>query len=223
MWVAWDGPVARGAPRRSPQVGLGREARVRYIRGVFLRKAALRPVPKYAVVEAQAIEAVEQALEDDEESLQEALDTGYRDLDRRQPVLAGWLAEEVAHRADEMAQSLGYFLAVTVFMAFREAFPTRLGEVDEGALQIALDTLEADEELRADDPLEVLDSDDVVGMTQPALIDWVQHHLQEALEQSGDDADLDDLDRIYRAILVEIITLSHAVQGPPGQVDEALA
>lgn len=202
---------------------MGRAARVRYLRGVFLRKAALRPVPKYAIVGEEAIEAVEQSLEHDEEDLQDALDTGYRDLDRRQPVLATWLAEELSHRSDEMAQSLGYFLAVTVFMAFREAFPRRLGQVDEGALRIALETLEADEELRAEDPLEVLDSDDVVALTQPALLDWVQHHLQEALEQAGDEADLEDLDRVYRAILVEVITLSHAVQAPPGHVNEALA
>jgi hypothetical protein len=190
---------------------------------VFIRKAALRKVPKFALVDEQAIESVEMSLDDDEESLQDALDTGYRELDRKQPVLAAWLAEEVSLRADEMAQSLGYFLAVTVYLAFREAFPTRLGSVDEGALQIALDTLEADEELRAEDPLEVLDSDDVVAMTQPALLDWVQHHLQEALDQAGEAADLEDLDRVYRAILVEVITLSHAVQAPPGFVDEALA
>lgn len=190
---------------------------------MFLRKAALRPVPKYAIVGEQAIEAVELTLEEEDENLQDSLDAGYRELDRKQPILAGWLAEEVSHRSDEMAQSLGYFLAVTVFLAFQEAFPRRLGEVDQGALQITLDTLEADEELRAEDPLEVLDSDDVVAMTQPALLEWVQHHLQEALEQAGDDAHLEDLDRVYRAILVEVIALSHAVQGPPGHLDEVLA
>lgn len=193
---------------------------------MFLRKAALRPVPKFAVVDEQSIDAVEQLLEDDEEDLQETLDAGYRDLERKQPALSTWLAEEVSHRSDEMAQSLGYFLVVTVFLAFQEAFPTRLDPVDEGGLRMALDTLEADEELRAQDPTEVLDSDDVVAMTQPALLEYVQHHLQEALAQAQgeeEDANLEDMDRVYRAILVEVISLSHAVQGPPGHVNEALA
>jgi hypothetical protein len=189
---------------------------------VFLRKAAIRPVPKYAVVGEAAIAALELSLED-EQGLQAALDSGYRELDRRQPALASWIAEEVSERSDELAQSLGYFLAVTVYLAFREAFPTRLAEIDESALGVARDTLSTDEQLRANDPLEVLESDDVVAMGQPVVLEYVQHHLTEALEQAGDAADLEELDRIYRAILVEVIALSHAVTGPRGQLDEALA
>lgn len=190
---------------------------------MFLRKAALRPVPKWAIVDEGAIEAVEQSLEEHEDDLQAVLDTGYRELDRRQPALAKWIAGEVSERQDELAQSLGYFLAVTVFQAFAEAFPTRLTEVDDGSLKMALDTLEADEELRAADPLEVFDSDDVVAMGQPVVLSYVQHHLEEALEQAGEEADLDDIEWIYRAILVEVIALSHAVRAPEGHVDEALA
>ncbi len=190
---------------------------------MFLRKAALRPVPKYAIVDEAAVEAVEQGLDDQEEQLQEALDAGYRLLDRKQPILAKWLAEEVSHQKDELAQSLGYFLAVTVFQAFHEAFPARLGAVDERALQIALETLEADEEIRAADPIEVLDSDDVVAMGQPVVLSYVQHHIGEALEQAGEEANLEDLNRIYRAILVEVIALSHAVGPPSGTTSEALA
>jgi hypothetical protein len=182
---------------------------------VFVRKAAIRPVPEYAVVEDRAVESVEDLLAGDDE-LQEVLDRGYRDLDRRQPTLGHWLAGEVSDRKDELVQSLGYFLAVTVFLSFREAFPTRLGTVDGGILQMALDTLEADEELRADDPTEVLDSDDVVAMGQPAVIGFVQHHVQQALEQAEGEIDLQELDRVYRATLVEVIALSHAVEAPHG-------
>lgn len=174
-------------------------------------------MPGHAIVDDSAILAIEDALDTQEEQLQSLLDDGYRDLDRRQPVLGAFLADEVSTRSDEMAQSLGYFLAVTVYLAFKEAFPTRLGEVDESSLQMAVDTLEADEELRANDPTEVLDSDDVVAISQPAVLNFVQHHLTEAIDQAGDDADLDDLDRIYRAVLVEVIALSHAVRSPNGE------
>jgi hypothetical protein len=185
---------------------------------MFLRKAALRPVPDWAVVDERAIALLEEALEDGgvEKKLQETLDNGFRDLGRRQPVLATFVGEEVGSRSDDLAQSLGYFLVVTVYLAFHEMFPTRLREVDDGGLQAAIDSLEADEELRADDPSEVLDSDDVVAMGQPVVLRYVQHHLQEALEQAGEEADLEELDRIYRVVLVEVIALSHAVEAPGG-------
>ncbi len=188
---------------------------------MFLRKAALRPVQKWAVVDDASVEAMERELEGGDEDLQEVLDAAYRELERRQPALSQWLAEEVALRSDELAQSLGYFLIVTVYRAFREAFPTRLGEVDESTLEIALDTLTTDEELRAADPLEVLDSDDVVAMGQPAVLGFVQHHLEEAIAQAGGDSDLEDIDHIYRAILVEVIALSAAVNAPAGQHNES--
>ncbi len=164
---------------------------------------------------------MERELEAETDDLQDILDSAYRELERRQPALSQWLAEEVALRSDELAQSLGYFLIVTVYRAFREAFPTRLGEVDESALEIALDTLRTDEQLRAADPLEVLDSDDVVAMGQPAVLGFVQHHLEEAIAQSGGDSDLEDIDRIYRAILIEVIALGSAVSAPAGQRDSS--
>jgi len=191
---------------------------------VFLRKAALRPIHKWAVVDDAAVEAIERELEGVDDDLQEILDVAYRELERRQPALSRWLAEEVALRSDELAQSLGYFLVVTVFRTFREAFPARLTEVDQAALEIALDTLRTDEEIRAADPLEVLDSDDVLAMGQPAVLSYIQHHLEEAVAQAGAEADLEDLDRIYRAILVEVIALSAAVGAPAGaETGSALA
>ncbi|MEZ4340350.1 MAG: hypothetical protein R3B82_27320 [Sandaracinaceae bacterium] len=184
---------------------------------MFFRKAALRPVPPWAVVDEMALDNLEASLGEDDEGLQEVLDAGYREMDRLQPHLAEWLAAEVSSEADELAQSVGYFLVVTVYLAFREAFPTRLDEVDEAALHIALETLEVDEELRAADPTEVLESDDVVAMGQPALLSYVQHHFDEAIAQADGSPDLDAFDTVYRAILIEVIALSHAVRAPDAQ------
>lgn len=169
------------------------------------------------MVDELAIDALEAQLGGAEGELQVTLDHAYRDMDREQPHLASWMAGEVSSRRDELAQSVGYFLAVTVYLAFREAFPTRLALVDESALTLARETLEVDEELRANDPSEVFESDDVVAMGQPALLDYVQHHLDEALAQADEDADLSAFDVVYRAILVEVIALSHAVKGPVGE------
>ncbi|MCB9661122.1 MAG: hypothetical protein R3B40_03935 [Polyangiales bacterium] len=184
---------------------------------MFLRKAALRPVPRHAVVDEHFVQLVEAQLDAHEDDLQGLLDRGYSELDRRQPALSDWLAEQLSDGQDELVQSLGYFLVVTVFMIFREAFPTRLEEVDERSLQIALETLSVDEELRANDPTETLDSDDVVAMGQPAVLDFVQHHVEEAIEQAEGEVELTELDSVYRALLVEVIALSHAVTGPRGE------
>lgn len=189
---------------------------------MFLQKAAIRQVPRFAVVDESAVEGVEALLDVGEEAIQEVLDSGYRELDRRQPVLAAWLAEEVSDREDELAQSLGYFLAIAIYMAFKEAFGARLGAVDETGLGLALETLSIDEELRASDPSDTLTSDDVIALGQPVLIDFIQHHMREAVEQAGEEADVDSLDRVYRAVLVEIIALSHAVEAPAGEVNTQL-
>ena len=55
---------------------------------MFVRTAALRPVPSYATVEDRWVQVVEQSLDDDEEKLQELLDRGFRELDARQPAVA---------------------------------------------------------------------------------------------------------------------------------------
>lgn len=186
----------------------------------FLQRAALRPVPPYAVVDENALAQLEQTLDEDDDKLQDTLDRAFRELDRLQPDLALYLTEELSRATDDVAQSLGYFLMVTVFMAFREAFPTRLAQVDADALEAALASLAADEALRADDPNEVLESDDVLAMGQPALIEFIQSHVQEALEVSPDDTNLDDLDNVYRAVLVEVIALTHAVSADVGGLPE---
>jgi len=193
---------------------------------VFFRKAALRPVPRHALVDPHVIQALESAFDEEEDTLQDALDRGYAELDRKQPALTLWLAEQLSITHDELIQSLGYFLVVSVYLAFRDAFPTRLVEVDEDALFISQELLRVDEELRATDPHEVLESDDVVALSQPSILAFVQHHVQEALEQADGEVDLEDLDRIYRAVLVQVISLSHAVRSPSGELGpprEALA
>jgi hypothetical protein len=183
---------------------------------VFFRKAAIRPIPRYAVIERRVIDEVERELEGESLVLQDKLDRLYSQLGQRQPVLSDFLSAELGEIEDELAQSLGYFLIAAVHMTFTEAFPNRLEEVDEDALSLSLATLSTDEELRALDPLEKLDSDDLIAMNQPALVDFVQHHVREAFEQAEDEIPVAQLDRVYRAILVQIIALSHAVISPTG-------
>jgi len=193
---------------------------------VFFRKAALRPVPSFATVDNRYVQSMEQSLDDDDEKLQEALDRGYHDFDSKQPAVAAHAGSILSTLNDELVQALGYFLTVTVYLSFREAFPTRLTTASEDDVSIAEATIEADEEIRANDPDEALETDDVVGIAQPAVVAFVQHHVEQALEQGGDEVNLTELDRVYRSVLVEIVALSHAVASPEGVVGpprEALA
>ena len=185
---------------------------------MFFRKAALRPIPRHAVVERHIIDALESSLDAGDPSLQESLDRGYTELDRRQPVVAAWVSELLSNTEDELVQSVGYFLAVTLYLCFRDAFPRRLTEVSDEALRMADETLRADEELRAADPREILDSDDVLALRQPAVVGFLQHHVSEALDQGEGELNLDELDALYRTLLVQIIALSDAVSSPSGEV-----
>lgn len=183
---------------------------------MFFRKAAIRKIPTWAIVDDFAIERAEAALSADAPTLQDSLDRLFRSFGHEQPALSDYLAEEVSELGHELSQSLGYFLIAAIFRVFIEAFPERLDKVDEQALRIAVETLAADEALRADDPHEILESDDLVAMNQPALVEFVQGHLRDAYDQAEDDVPIEELDRVYRAALVEIIALSHAVISPEG-------
>jgi hypothetical protein len=68
-----------------------------------------------------------------------------------------------------------------------------------------------EEELRADHPEEPLEVDDVLRAEQPAIVNFIQEHIDAVLE-SGDDldvtgrdvagpgVDVDDLQRVYRHV-----------------------
>ena len=76
--------------------------------------------------------------------------------------------------------------------------------------------LTADEELRRSDPRDALDSEDIVAIDQPALVAFVNEHIERTLAQNAVAVDVDDVDVVFRAILVEILALSQAVAPPPG-------
>ena len=86
----------------------------------------------------------------------------------------------------------------------------------EVALAAAETALKVEEELRAvhsDEPLEL---EDVMAIEQPAVLAFVNEHVDAALEpQDGaaGDVDVDDVHTVYRVVLVLTLALSHAV-GP---------
>lgn len=182
-------------------------------------RAAIRAVPSHAVVLQRSVDAVE-AVFTDAEDLEERVDQAFARIDQRQPALARFLARSLDGLRDETAQALGHYLGVAVYEAFRHAFGDRLGTLDEGALEVARGSLEVDEDLRKGSPDESLESDDVVALGQPHLIAFVRAQVEAATEPDEDgtpaDVDLDAVHAVYRAMLVEVLALSHAVAPPTG-------
>jgi len=183
---------------------------------VWVRRSAIRPVPAYAQIPGRALDAVREGLADDDDEAREQLDAGLARFERAQPVLAARVSEALGRPLDETAQALGYFLTLAVWLAFDAALSDRVAEVTDQELSATEELLRLDEELRGADPLEPLDSDDVVAMEQPDLVAFVHEHVDATLEVHAEAVDVDDVDAVYRLVLVEILALSYAVRRPVG-------
>ncbi len=187
---------------------------------MWSRGVAIRPVPSLAVIDQRTIDAVRDAFADDDDEAQSKLDDAFARFEATQPALSARLEDALERRGlDETARTLGYFLGVCVWLAFDKQFEGRVGRVDEIAVRAESDALDLEGELRAAQPADALDSDDVVLREQPALMSFVREHIDVALELPGDEArevDVDDVHAIYRVVLVEILSLSHAIAPHPG-------
>ena len=183
---------------------------------MWVRSSAIRPVPPYARVPSQALDAVRDSLADDDEAAREQLDDAFERFERLQPALAAKIAETLGKPLDETALALGYFLALTVWLAFEQVHGEHMNEIRDEELTATEQLLSLDEELRRADPAEALDSDDVIAMEQPHLLAFVHEHVDATLEAHAEEVDVDDVHVVYRAVLVEILALSYAVRRPSG-------
>lgn len=183
---------------------------------MWVRTAAIRPVPEHALIEASVITGIEFWLGKSEEEAEARLSRAYDNFEAEQPTLSLSLARELSKHRDEVAMALGYFLTVIVFQAFHDSFGERLQNVDELAIESVKEAFTLDEQLRELDKVEALDSDDIVKMQQPHLVAFVHDHIEAALEVHGGEVDVDDIYSVYRTVLVELLVLSYAVVPPNG-------
>lgn len=185
---------------------------------MWVRGAAIHPVPSYAVVDRQWLDRIEQELGGNG-SARPDLDQAFERFEQTQPALAHDAALTLAGPLDDTARALGYFLFVAVWLAFERAFGTRLEEVSDQALESAEGSLKLEEELRATNAREPLDVDDIMAIEQPGIVAFVHEHIEAALEPTDGDArdvDVDDVHAIYRFVLVMTLALSHAVSPTVG-------
>jgi hypothetical protein len=186
---------------------------------VWVRGAAIRPVPEYAQVGEAVLALVERDLAADTDEARSELDAAFARFEKTQPQLADKVSAVLARPLDETALALGYFLCIAVWLAFERTFGVRLGEVSEDAIAATEDALSLEEELRATHAEEPLDLDDVVALEQPGILSFVHEHVDAALDVSAraegeaqdKDVDVDDVHTIYRTVLVLTLALSHAV------------
>ncbi len=183
---------------------------------MWVRSAAIRPVPAFAQLPRTALEGVEEWLGDDEATTEKRLNDIYELLEAKQPVLADRLCTAFAKNRDDVAMALGYFLSLVIFYAFDEAFGATLQPISTLALAGVEEALALDEQLRGDDPDEAVDSDDVVAMEQPHALAYIHEHVETALDVHTDEVDVDAVHAIYRTLLVEVLALSYAVAPPKG-------
>jgi hypothetical protein len=181
---------------------------------MWVRRAAIRTVPPFARVPAHALERVESMLAGDDEASEEKLEDAFSRFESTQPALSSRIAAALARPAGETTLALGYFLSLAVWLAFEDTFGSRLGEISEEDLESTVQSFDFDEELRKDAPDEAVETDDVVAMEQPDIVEFVREHIDVALESNAGTIDVGEVDGIYRLVLVEVVALSYAVRPP---------
>ncbi|MFO0586255.1 MAG: hypothetical protein U0441_01885 [Polyangiaceae bacterium] len=182
---------------------------------MWVRRAAIRPVPPFAELSARTLTEVEDQLSEDDDAARSRLDEAFTRFEETQPVLANRISAALSRPVDETALALGYFLTLAVWLAFDAAFHGEIENVTETALTGVEESLQLDEQLRLADPAEALDSDDVIAMEQPHVMAFIHEHIDAALEANANEVDVDDVHSIYRLVLIEVLALSYAVKAPP--------
>ncbi len=186
---------------------------------MWVRGAAIRPVPPYAVVGREVLDRIEDELAENGSTPKPDLDDAFSRFEQTQAALAQLAALTLARPLDETALALGYFLTIAVWLGFERAFGARLCEVTDQELEAAQSALDLEEELRASHAHEPLDLDDVMAIEQPGVLAFVNEHVEAALEP-GDgeprEVDVDDVHAVYRCVLIMTLALSHAVSPATG-------
>ena len=181
---------------------------------MWSRGAAIRPVPRYAVISESLIERIEERAQHDDES---SLSAKIAAMRGEQPHLFDEVQVKTSMRVDDLAKNLLIQMSALLVELFAMAYPKRVATVTADDLRAVEQTLDVEEELRADHPEETFELDDVVGREQPAVVAFLRRVLESSLEDESDrDVDLDDVHAAYRRLLGYLLALSYAVEAPAG-------
>jgi hypothetical protein len=184
---------------------------------MWVRGAAIRPVPSFATVDRATLERVARHVKESPERFGETV----RTFETEQPHLAAAIRRVLERPLDETVRSVGSLVVVTLWAAFREMFASRLRTLTREDMQATEESLKVEEELRREHAEEPLDLEDVVHLEQPAVVEWIHEHVDAVTDLSRieDDGeiDVDDLHLVYRTALTITLALSYAVEAPAGE------
>ncbi|MDD9938349.1 MAG: hypothetical protein OXT09_32370 [Myxococcales bacterium] len=170
---------------------------------MFIQRVALEQVPTYAVVEQPVVADVLQELTGGD--LRAHLDQVFRRVEMQQPALGELISGELAAIEGAPGQALAYFLLLVVYRSFEEAFGTRLGEISDVDIERVFQRLVVDGEVRRQSCTAGSFSEDMVAVGQPALMALIGEECDRAAETAP------DVDRIFEALLIEVLALTEAV------------
>ena len=184
---------------------------------MWIGHTAIPAIAPYARVPERSIEYASGLLAADAQSASALLAGEYALLQHSQPTLGDRIGDKLSLPLDDAARGLGVTLSLVVWRAFEHATPGALRVIEPIDWDNAEQFLQVDEELRRMDPRAMVESDDVIAMLQPEVARFVRKTV-DATVRAYDEIDLDDVDAVYRLVLIEVLALSYAVM-PPGGAD----
>jgi hypothetical protein len=153
---------------------------------MWVRGAAIRPVPRFAVVPRTTLDQIERELADDSPRAQGELDGAFSRFESTQPHLADAISQVLSRPLHQTALALGYFLSISVWLAFERTFgEARLRQVSADALDATDQAISLEEELRAAHGDAPIDLDDVVSVEQPNVLTFVHEHVEAAFDPAS--------------------------------------
>ncbi len=183
---------------------------------MWVRKSSIRPVPPYARVESSALESVRQTLFTQNASIQDRLDDAYDEFGSKQPIVAAHVGSVLGRPLGEATTALGFFLSLAVWLAFEHAHGGRMRSVSENEMRSTRELFLFDQAMRRQEEAESVETEDVVRMEQPALVDFVHEHMEKTMNMTTQRVDASEMAAVYRMVLMEILALSYSVVPPFG-------
>jgi hypothetical protein len=188
---------------------------------VWLSHTAIPDIPPYARLTARSLEDAARRLQTYEGLSAEALMLGeFSRFQASQPTIGERVARKLGGPIDDAARGLGVTLALLVWLAFEDASSAGIKVVEPSDWDHAEQWLQIDEDLRKGDPKAMIESDDIIASQQPEIARCVRERIDATVQAFADEIDLDDVDAVYRMVLVEVLALSYALR-PPSELGQA--
>ncbi len=173
-------------------------------------------MPSFARIPQYALDRVRDELFVEGDDAHDRLDDAFEDFEEQQPILASFVGQILSRPLSEPAMALGFFLSLSIWLAFEQAHGGDVQQISEDELISTRELVSLDETLRQGESLDPLETADVIGMEQPALVAFVHEHMETTLDLQSAKVTADEIQLIYRTVLVEILALSYAVLAPVG-------